>query len=371
MSNSTIPPADDELEVSIFGPGIGESVVVHVGNGDWVIVDSCMATGGRLPVGIQYLNDLGVDPAASVRLIIATHFHDDHIRGLCAVVEACPAARFVCSAALGVQEFFQLLEANNQLDVDEPGTGEFDRILQLLDARSELHGRRVTPDYALDGTILYERTDAPLSSQLRALSPSSATITAAHLRVGRLVPSIGEPKKPTTDIGANELSLALWLRLGAASAVLGGDLEERGRAGEGWRAVVASRVRPTTKATVFKVPHHGSPTARHADVWTQMLEPNPVAVVTPYARGARKLPARSDLDWLCKKTPKVHVTSLGLGRVPRARPSAVEREVKRTARDRRTIGTDMGQVRVRIQSSSGVAVTEMFGAAYAACLSNA
>ena len=35
------PPASDVFEVSIFGPGKGESIVVHIGNGRWIVVDSC------------------------------------------------------------------------------------------------------------------------------------------------------------------------------------------------------------------------------------------------------------------------------------------------------------------------------------------
>jgi len=31
----------DELEVSVFGPGYGESLAIHLGLGSWIIIDSC------------------------------------------------------------------------------------------------------------------------------------------------------------------------------------------------------------------------------------------------------------------------------------------------------------------------------------------
>ncbi|PXF57856.1 MAG: hypothetical protein C4B58_08625 [Deltaproteobacteria bacterium] len=35
-------PSPDELEISLFGPGRGECVVAHLGNNDWLVVDSCL-----------------------------------------------------------------------------------------------------------------------------------------------------------------------------------------------------------------------------------------------------------------------------------------------------------------------------------------
>jgi beta-lactamase superfamily II metal-dependent hydrolase len=292
------------------------SVSQRLGHGDWAIVDSCLSSTSRQPIAIEYLKHLGVNPATAVRLVVASHFHDDHIRGLNAIVEVSPNAKFVCSAALGVDEFFQLVEANSQVGTRESTTQEFDGVLNLLDARARLHARAVGPDYGLHGTILFERAGL-VDSQVRAVSPSSTTVTAAHLRLASLLPSVASAKKPIADIGANELSLAIWLRVGKVSAILAADLE-RGRPGEGWQAVVESAVRPLGEAAVFKVAHHGSPNARHEDVWTKMLELAPVAVVTAYARGVRKRPAKADLDWLQERTSRLYVTSLGLSRSPRA-----------------------------------------------------
>ena len=84
----TNPPDSDQIEVSLFGPGYGECVVLHVGDGAWVIVDSCIDQDDN-PVALKYLNEIGIDLAQNVNLIVATHWHDDHIRGLGRLTTAC------------------------------------------------------------------------------------------------------------------------------------------------------------------------------------------------------------------------------------------------------------------------------------------
>ena len=41
-SNVNIAPERSEIEVSLFGPGYGESIVLHLGENLWLIVDSCL-----------------------------------------------------------------------------------------------------------------------------------------------------------------------------------------------------------------------------------------------------------------------------------------------------------------------------------------
>src|SRR4051794_14613649 len=97
---SPLAPEFEEVEITVLGPGYGESVVVHLGDGDWAIVDSCIDRATDLPASIAYLRSIGVDPTSAVRLVVISHWHDDHIRGLTSTVTACPEARVVCSAAM-------------------------------------------------------------------------------------------------------------------------------------------------------------------------------------------------------------------------------------------------------------------------------
>jgi glyoxylase-like metal-dependent hydrolase (beta-lactamase superfamily II) len=131
------PPRPNELELSLFGPGIGESLVIHLGNGDWVVVDSCLDE-QRQAVALGYLESLGVDVAAQVKLVLVTHWHDDHIRGMSQVVAAARTAEFACSAALDGQEFLNLVAARKEVSLvgQTSGVEEFESILDILAGRT-------------------------------------------------------------------------------------------------------------------------------------------------------------------------------------------------------------------------------------------
>ena len=103
------PPRDDEFELTLLGPGYGESIVMHIGEGAWVLVDSC----GRAdaPAALDYLETLGIDPAKAVKLIVASHWHDDHICGIAHMARACSTATFCCASVLCAEEFLAAFHA--------------------------------------------------------------------------------------------------------------------------------------------------------------------------------------------------------------------------------------------------------------------
>src|SRR5207245_4671337 len=52
-------PGPDEIELSIFGPGFGECLLVHLGDADWMMVDSCMDQRHRQQPALTYLREMG------------------------------------------------------------------------------------------------------------------------------------------------------------------------------------------------------------------------------------------------------------------------------------------------------------------------
>ena len=84
-------PGPNDFERTLLGPGYGECAIIHYGHGEWIIVDSCVDEAGH-PAALNYLRQIGVDAGRSVRMIVVTHWHDDHIRGIVQVVRNCPRA---------------------------------------------------------------------------------------------------------------------------------------------------------------------------------------------------------------------------------------------------------------------------------------
>ncbi|GAB2816842.1 hypothetical protein GCM10027073_55760 [Streptomyces chlorus] len=98
-------PGSDEVELSLFGPGLGECVVVHLGNSEWMIVDSCVRPQESTPVALEYLEKLGVDVGSRVSMVVASHWHDDHVKGISEIFERARAAKFFAASALSGDEF--------------------------------------------------------------------------------------------------------------------------------------------------------------------------------------------------------------------------------------------------------------------------
>src|ERR1051325_7480746 len=127
-----ILPSSDEIEISVFGPGFGESIVAHIGDGEWIVVDSCRSNGSILP--LEYLKQLQVPVDRAVRVVLATHWHNDHIRGLAQIVEQAASAKFYCSQALGSKELSTLTEIWDETDHKASPSFEFLKIQQTLEA---------------------------------------------------------------------------------------------------------------------------------------------------------------------------------------------------------------------------------------------
>lgn len=291
------------MEFSAFGPGYGECLLVHLGHGDWMIVDSCVGPDGEPPV-LRYLDSLGVDAANDVKLVVASHWHDDHIRGMSKILAACRSAQFACSAALSARE---LIEAIGKLrpwgrfqSRITSGVEELRRSFELL----QPDDIRPTAVWCLEGELLYDRDDR---ARVIALTPSPRVLIQAFARITALVSQGEVGRVPLPD--GDPAAVVLWVEVGDSAMLLGSDLQEtRGQVG-GWTTVIESESRPRgRRAEIFKVPHHGSMAGHQQRVWEEMLVPAPQAVVCPWSLGRWSLPTEADLARLCTLANQVHTT---------------------------------------------------------------
>jgi hypothetical protein len=93
--------------------------------------------------------------------------------------------------------------------------------------------------------------------------------------------------------------------------LLGSDLPTGAEGRTGWRGVLAfaSQEEQVGLAEIFKVPHHGSATSQHPQVWDTLLSADPVAVVTPFAQGNVTLPNESEATFLTSRTSRAYITA--------------------------------------------------------------
>ena len=345
----TPPPQANELEFSLFGPGVGECLVVDLGDGNWMVVDSCLNGAREKPVAIEYLESLGVDVGRQVQLVVATHWHDDHVRGISEVVRQATSADFACSGALQNKEFLELVVADEQVKLVEAtsGVSEFTEVLNILDQR--VRGRRrLGPDHwAASGTILY-RAQEPHSVEVHALSPSAQSLTASKGQVSRLIPSLSkQPIGRFPQVSPNYASVALLVKTGELHFLLGADLETGKDPHCGWQAVLASKVRPDVASSVYKVAHHGSENADHEGIWRDLLVEKPIAILTPFAGGRKPLPSQSDIDRIKSKADCL-LTTIGRCTKRPTRRRGVDKTMNEVARTRWAVSKCPGHIRLRV-----------------------
>lgn len=343
-------PAPHEVEISVFGPGLGECIVVHLGDGDWLVVDSCRNGLSGRPVALDYLDSLNVDVGTRVKMVVASHWHDDHINGLDELLGAAKGARFVNSAAHELADIVRLTQLSAKTPLAS-ATRTYEKIFQILAARKLAGERReaVGPVLAVANRKLLSLLDPSrlVPTEVFSLSPGDGVMNLAKLETINALATVQQKRRPVHQ-GANQICIVLFLKLGNCTALLGADLENASGITEGWNAIIHSAERPEGTASFFKIPHHGSENAHSAHCWTHLLSPHPVAVVTPYSPSA--LPRPSDIGRICNSTHSAFLTSDPTqGSIPR-RPNPVDKTVRSMALKRRLLTGKMGHGQYRFDA---------------------
>jgi beta-lactamase superfamily II metal-dependent hydrolase len=355
-----VSPGHDELEVSLLGPGFGESVAIHLGEGDWALIDSCLDSNGN-PAGLVYLQSMDVDPAQVV-LVVASHWHDDHIGGMAHLVEACPNAAFAYSGALASKEFYALVGALAERSfIRRSGVSEFADVIEVLERRAAGDGGSPSPVMALRDRRLWTRAGS-LPASIDAVSPSDAAVHISQQAIASALPQAGSTKRAIPSPKPNHASVVLWVAMGEDRALLGADLEETSRPETGWTAILDDANLHGSAASVFKVPHHGSVTSDQPRVWDEALTSEPMAVLSPFALGRVVLPTDEDRQRIRGYTPNAYLTS-DKSRSRRRHEKAVARTLKEMGVSPLVAEPQMGHVRLRKVSSAQDWTFELFGAA--------
>jgi beta-lactamase superfamily II metal-dependent hydrolase len=308
-------PETDEIEVTLFGSGYGESVVVHIGSNKWLIIDSTIHRDTREPAAIKYLESIGVDVSKQVVGVIVTHWHDDHIRGISTIAENCLAAKFYISAALMSDQnrakFLTLLYDSpvsrlaHLNAASSSGVAEFTKLIVFLREKNN------RPAFVMYDQLLID----PPPIQLWALSPHSSVFEKAMDAIISQIPDKAGCVRRLRAPRPNHTSVALWLKFGHIRVLLGADLEECPEH-PGWSLIISERKISIIdcKAELFKVAHHGSDTGHHDSVWTDILAADPVCLIAPFNRNP-KLPKTSDIARITKLSSRVYITSISTERI--------------------------------------------------------
>lgn len=364
------PPSSGELEVSLFGPGYGEAMAIHIGAGKWILVDSCVHPEFGLPCSLDYLLALGVDVENAVDLIVVTHWHDDHIAGISTILDYCTSAILSISIALRLKEFLQLVALYGTASVvKNSGIEELVKVFEILEDRKS-HGVRFNPPKLAHANTRVFREEVSVSGErvettVCALSPSDAAVLKAQLAFSQLLESTDQRNRIGSP-SANEISVVLQVQVGHDAILLGSDLQTTSDPTTGWSVIVDESTVVSQKATVFKIPHHGSENAHHGSVWSELLISAPYAILSPFRRGNVFLPAPSDITRIARLTDRAYLTAPPRKRRHKWRDNVVRTYLEDTTRETQDVPIGWGHIRLRktISQTDHSWAADLFGDAH-------
>lgn len=308
----TDSPTPEELEVNVFGPGFGECIVMHLGNNEWVIIDSCpyweTPETRSGPVALRYLESIGVDPSTKVSAIVCSHWHDDHIWGLSQVIAACPSARFMLPAVLTNKEITQRASLAMRGAIGS-GLREVGRCFAALTDRVTKTGTPgIDPRRASAGTIIYR--DDPRGVLVQALSPSDSEVEGILNAVVEHISLDGPSGLDLPLPSLNASSIVVSVKFGSHYSLMGADLEVEANPRMGWTAVIDDATGPGARSGLIKIPHHGSEGAISDDFWDTLTSQEPIGLMTPFSNGTVTLPSAAGRALLKTRCGRVFMSSL-------------------------------------------------------------
>lgn len=337
------PPKADEIEVSVLGPGHGESVVVHLGKGEWLVVDSCvdMTDPDKPSAPLKYLRSLGVNVEQDVRLIVITHWDDDHFKGIAEVVEACPNAEFCSSQVFSDEKFTSFVEAISSaaLKTDGGNVANIRKVLQLLVDRG------IPLKVATPSRQLYT------NPVIKCWSPSDLDANMFLEYIAKMHPKAGQAYRKAIPTTPNLASVVLTIEWLDNSVLLGADMEYSNNNLCGWGAVVteANKI-GVGLSNLVKIPHHGSISGHDERMWSDLLQDKPISVISPFGKGSifSRPPTPEDIKRIRKKSSKLYLTANHTIRTaPSNMPYAVKRSLREGMITLTSKKTPMGIVRCR------------------------
>jgi beta-lactamase superfamily II metal-dependent hydrolase len=288
--------ADDRsVEVVVLGKGVGESVLVRVGE-EWTVIDSFEVDridgSGRAPAPLVYLQQVGV-ALADVRAVILSHLHADHSRGIDEVVRACGDAVFYLPAAVPDVTWRDIMKiavpTENRKALDESATAY----------RYAADDDRFRT--AASAMVIHQSTDS-----VRAVGPSDRAVQAAREPL-----AVNDLAAARRVLDKNFTSIVVLVVAGAAIALLGADMDAEAELG--WPRLLGEHAGKSWIGGIgfVKVPHHGSETAYHADLYESWTA-EALGVIAP--NGSR-LPTEAMIETL-----RGHVRALYLAGPRRRQP---------------------------------------------------
>jgi beta-lactamase superfamily II metal-dependent hydrolase len=313
LKRKSTPYQLGELRLHVIGAGKGESIVVHMPNDKWGVVD-CYAHQWNDKSTNPTLQFLKEESVKSLEFICVTHPHADHFRGVDHLFEEFPVEFFWRYSEQTYDEYvhtYLQVQAEEGVNlIRDKLTGDAESFLRMMVAVQKMPENRVL--YCGRSVPLYPYPQLPLEVGkpnqfiIESLAPCDEVRKNGFKNVVRYIDAAKKlkPRKDRPDVNPNDMSAALLIKYGKTRIILGGDVEENH-----WLAVTEGFKPPDAAlaAHAVKVSHHGSGNANPESLWKIFCaNGKPAAVMTRFPR----LPKKEIVNMIKKYAAPVLCTSI-------------------------------------------------------------
>lgn len=263
------------LEIHVFGPGYGESILVGLPDGSWGLVD-CFSSSG-VSMALDYLVSRGI---GTLDFFCWTHPDEDHSNGIPLLM-----SRY----HITVKELWQFPAVDAR------------QVVAFIETKFRKLFIRKESSYIVRA---YELLDAAIKAGMRLqwVVPNLTLKQSSDYRVVGLAPAPEEVHRFTSSLGAffrdgpinlqqkhqhtNDISSALLIEYAGCQVVLGGDVTKAG-----WKSARSHWNRPVGPCLLVKASHHGSEGSYSEEIWREWQSVGPgsvtTIVTTPYRKASR------------------------------------------------------------------------------------
>lgn len=317
-------------------------------------VDSCMGPDKR-PIALTYLQQIGAG-ADALKIILASHWHDDHVRGIAELARNFPHAEFHMSSVFNNKEALAYLAAHTGVTSGYLSSG-CNELFTVVSERG-----KVRFDHQRSTVFHAQILGSPVTVTAFSPVPDAIGQMIATFASNLPSPAGGTPIRNAVASKPNLEAVAVHVDVGGAAILLGSDLENHPELG--WAGILSDTYcTQKARSSVYKIAHHGSHTGEYDQIWADLLTSDVQAVATPFSLGRHRLPTDADRARIRGRTGGAFLTS-GSSAKARIDPAQLKR-LNQMATNVVPINTGFGAVRLRRALGSIAWTSELFGDATA------
>lgn len=319
------------FKVSLIGTGggYGESVVIQLGGNNWMVIDSCLDPITKESLPLQYLKSQGVDIESDVKLIVCSHWHNDHILGMENLLNECKSASFALAITSDKEKLLEFIGLDSRQDKLLAKTSSTDIMAKCLEIVKQ---RKTSVKTIIQDRLLLSLNQEKLDVKVFALSPSDTVISEFGTEVSELIKDYTPNSNRKVIIRTpNEKCVVLQVCVNGHAVILGGDLETSSDNNHGWLCILDNcDCVLNNKVSLFKIPHHGSENAYEERVWRELFDKSElIGLLSPFMNGKVCLPTKEMLMKFLEKVKHLYITSYNEQNKPKKRERSIEKAIQK------------------------------------------